>query len=86
MKKIIIYSSAYCPHCSAAKALLEQKKLIFKEILIDNNNKVKSKMIELSEGRKTVPQIFFGESHIGGFDDLKKISDDGNLEKILNDE
>ena len=43
-------------------------------------------MIELSGGRKTVPQIFFGESHIGGFDDLKKISDDGNLEKILNDE
>ena len=86
MKKIIIYSSAYCPYCSAAKALLEQKKLIFKEILIDNDNTVKSKMIELSEGRKTVPQIFFGESHIGGFDDLKKISDDGNLEKILNDE
>jgi len=85
MKNIIVYSSLYCPYCNAAKLLLEQKNLKFKEILIDKNSKLRNEMIRLSNGRKTVPQIFFDELHIGGYDDLKKIDEKGNLIKFLKD-
>ena len=85
MKNILIYSSLLCSYCNAAKLLLEQKKIKFKEILIDNNSKVKEEMLRLSNGKKTVPQIFFGDFHIGGYDDLKKIDDEGNLIRILKD-
>ena len=85
MKNIIVYSSLYCPYCNAAKLLFEQKNLKFKEILIDNDSKLRSEMIGLSNGRKTVPQIFFDEFHIGGYDDLKKIDEEGKLMKFLRD-
>ena len=83
MKNISIYSSLLCSYCNAAKLLLEQKKIKFKEILIDDNPKLREKMIKLSNGRKTVPQIFFDDLHIGGYDELKKIDEEGNLIKFL---
>ena len=83
--KIIIYSSLLCPYCQAAKALLKKLKLEFNEILIDNNPSVKEQMIKLSK-RKTVPQIFFGNRHIGGYDDLEKLNKNFDIRNLINEE
>ena len=81
--KILVYSSMLCPYCFAAKKLLTKLNLKFEEVLVDNNSKIKNKMIELSDGRTSVPQIFFGENHVGGYDDLKKYYDEGKLNLLL---
>ena len=81
--KILIYSSVLCPYCFAAKTLLKKLNLKFEEVLVDNNSKTKKKMIELSDGRTSVPQIFFGENHVGGYDDLKKYYEEGKLNLFL---
>ena len=77
--KILIYSSMLCPYCFAAKTLLKKLNLKFEEVMVDNNSKMKKKMIELSDGRTSVPQIFFGENHVGGYDDLKRYYEEGKL-------
>jgi glutaredoxin 3 len=81
--KILIYSSMLCPYCFAAKTLLKKLNLKFEEVLVDNNSKTKKKMIELSDGRTSVPQIFFGENHVGGYDDLKRYYEEGKLNLFL---
>ena len=86
MKKILIYSSLICPYCIAAKKIFENQKLKYTEILIDNNIQEKEKMISLSGGRITVPQIFFDDNHIGGYDDLVSLLQDGGLIRKLEDE
>ena len=86
MKKILIYSSLICPYCIAAKRIFEKQKLKYTEILIDNNLKEKEKMISLSGGRVTVPQIFFDDDHIGGYDDLSRLIEDKDLIEMLEDE
>lgn len=86
MKKILIYSSLICPYCIAAKRLLENEKLEYSEIIVDNSETNRKKMIKLANGKSSVPQIFFDNSHIGGFDDLKEIFDKGCLIKMLEDE
>ena len=82
--KIVIYSSLFCPYCEAAKTLLKKLKLEYNEILIDNNPVVKKQMIKLSK-RKTVPQIFFGNRHVGGYDDLKKLNRNFDIRKLINE-
>tara|TARA_B100000963_G_C22484396_1_gene606202 strand:- start:248 stop:508 length:261 start_codon:yes stop_codon:yes gene_type:complete len=84
--KILLYSSMLCPYCFKAKKLLKTLNLNFKEVLVDNDPKIKNQMIELSDGRTTVPQIFFGENHIGGYDDLKRFYDEGKLSLLLKNE
>lgn len=80
--KVIIYSKPSCPYCERAKQLLSQKKVQFEEIRVDLDPNVREKMIEIT-GRQTVPQIFIGEHHVGGFDDLKALQDKGELDKLL---
>ena len=82
--QIIIYSSILCPYCHSAKALLNKLNLEYKEILIDNDPMVKKQMINLSN-RNTVPQIFFGDKHIGGYDDLQKLNKEGVIFNLIND-
>ncbi len=82
--KIIIYSSLLCPYCEAAKTLLKKLKLEYNEILIDNNPEVKEQMIKLSK-RQTVPQIFFGDRHIGGYDDLQKLNKNCDIQNLINE-
>ena len=84
--KILVYSSMLCPYCFAAKKLLKKLNLNFEEILVDNDPKIKNKMIKLSNGRITVPQVFFGENHIGGYDDLKRFYEEGKLNLLLKNE
>ena len=86
MKKIFIYSSLICPYCIAAKKIFENEKLKYTEIFIDNNPKEKEKMISLSAGRVTVPQIFFDDEHIGGYDDLTRLIENNDLIEMLEDE
>ena len=82
--QIIIYSSILCPYCHSAKALLNKLNLEYKEILIDNDPMVKKQMINLSN-RNTVPQIFFGDKHIGGYDDLQKLNKEGVIFNLINE-
>ena len=69
MKKIVIYTTATCPYCVRAKQLLQTKGLSYEEIRVDLDDIERDKMIALS-GRRTVPQIFIDDQHIGGCDDL----------------
>jgi len=69
MKKVVMYTTNTCPYCTMAKKLLDQKGLTYSEIRVDLDDDQREKMIALS-GRRTVPQIFFDDTHIGGYDDL----------------
>ncbi len=84
--KILLYSSMLCPYCFEAKKLLKKLNLNFEEVLVDNDSKIKNQMIKLSKGRTTVPQIFFGENHVGGYDDLKRFYNEGKLSLFLKNE
>ena len=70
MQAITMYSKDYCPYCKAAKALLSSNGLVFNEIEVGDNERELETMISRSN-RRTVPQVFFGETHIGGYTDLE---------------
>jgi len=84
MKKIIVYSKTICPYCIQAKNLLNSKKVQYEEINIEHNTNLRDEMIEKSGGRRTVPQIFIGDYHVGGCDDLYALEKNGKLDKLLN--
>jgi len=69
MKNVTIYSKDYCPYCTAAKRILQSRGIEYKEIDVQAQPEKLAEMIALSK-RRTVPQIFFGDQHIGGHDDL----------------
>ena len=71
MSNITVYHKDYCPYCRAARKLLKAKGLKFKEIEVTNNAVEFSNMVRRRK-RRTVPQIFVGDTHIGGFDDLQR--------------
>ncbi len=85
MKKILIYSSNICPYCSSAKNLLKNLNLSYQEKCIDNSDEIKQEMIKKSNGKKTVPQIFFGKYHVGGYDDLEVLYRNEEIMKLLNE-
>ena len=83
MAKVVVYSKETCPYCVMAKKLLEQKGVKeIQEIRIDLNPEERDRMIEIT-GRMTVPQIFIGETHVGGFDDLSALNRAGKLDDLL---
>ncbi len=82
MAGIIIYTTATCPYCEKAKALLRKKSLEFTEIPVDDDGNLRRQLIEMT-GRATVPQIYFGALHIGGCDDLYELHYDGKLDQLL---
>lgn len=79
MSNITIYTTSQCPYCSRAKILLDKKGLKYEEINIENDDFLRQKMIERANRRKTVPQIFIDEQHIGGCDDLYALDKLGKL-------
>ena len=79
---IVMYSTGWCPYCDRARALLARKGLTFREIKVDENPAEREAMLARSGGRRTVPQIFIGERHVGGFDDLYAIDKSGELDKL----
>lgn len=82
-KKILIYTKAICPYCVKAKQLLKNKNVEFTEIDISSDPLLLDEMLAKSAGRKTVPQIFIDEYHVGGCDDLYALNEEGELDKIL---
>ena len=82
-KNIIIYTSLLCGFCYRAKSLLKKKKIHFEEIDIYLDYSKRNEMIKKSGGRTSVPQIFFKDHHIGGFDDLNKLEEDNGLENFV---
>ena len=85
MASVIIYGTLTCPFCVSAKSLLDSKGVEYQEILVDKEPGKKEEMLAKSNGRRTVPQIFINDQHIGGYDDLKKLQDSGKLDPLLND-
>ncbi len=85
MKKVTIYSSASCPYCIRAKALLESKKAVFQELRVDQDPELAVEAREKSGGRMTVPQIFIGDVHVGGCDELYALDRSGKLDPMLTD-
>ena len=83
MPAITIYTKSWCPYCSAAKKLLTEKGAAFTEIDIEKKPEARAEMIQKANGRSTVPQIFIGEKHVGGCDDLYALDDRGELERML---
>ena len=83
MKKIIIYSGETCPHCSAAKALLKSKNAKYEEIDIWKDPAKAKEMLQKTNGARTIPQIFIGDHHVGGNDQLQEANRNGELDKLL---
>ena len=83
MPSVTIYTKGWCPYCSAAKKLLTEKGVEFTEIDIEKKPEARAEMIQKAKGRSTVPQIFIGEKHVGGCDDLYDLDDRGQLEPLL---
>ena len=79
---IVMYSTGWCPYCVRARALLERKDLPFREIKIDEDPAERDAMLARSGGRRTVPQIFVGDHHVGGFDDLYALDKAGRLDEL----
>tara|TARA_X000000368_G_C22554356_1_gene503589 strand:- start:235 stop:492 length:258 start_codon:yes stop_codon:yes gene_type:complete len=84
MKKVVIYTGPLCNFCSAAKHLLNKKKINYEEIDIGYDDKKREEMLKKSNGARTIPQIFIGEEHIGGYVELKALEKNGNLDSLLN--
>jgi len=83
LARVKIYSSDYCPYCSRAKGLLQQRGVTnYEEIVVDGKPDVRARMTELT-GRTSVPQIFIGDTHIGGCDDLHALDARGGLLPLL---
>ena len=85
MAKVLMYTSAYCPYCTNAERLLHSKGVTeIEKIQVDTVPELKIAMMEKT-GRRTVPQIYIGERHIGGFDDLRALDLAGGLDPLLAD-
>lgn len=82
MAGVTIYSTAYCGYCVRAKQLLQRKGVAFTEIMVDQDPEQRAHMERIS-GRRTVPQIFIGERHVGGSDELYALERAGQLDALL---
>lgn len=82
-QKITIYTKQGCPFCIRAKAFLDSKGADYQEIDVGDDPEKRQKLTDKSNGKKTVPQIFVGEHHIGGCDDLLELEAEGGFDKFL---
>jgi glutaredoxin 3 len=80
--KVVVYSTGWCPYCSRAKQLLESKGVDFEEIDVEARPEARAEMMTRS-GRRSVPQIFIGATHVGGCDDLHELEASGRLDTLL---
>lgn len=83
--EITIYTTQTCPYCRRAKELLKKKNLPYQEIGVDGDFEARAKMSARANGASTVPQIFFGDHHVGGCDDLYELHYGGKLDLLLAD-
>lgn len=83
MKTIEIYTTPICPYCMMAKRLLDEKGLAYTEINVMGDSAARSQMMARANGGRTVPQIFVGDTHVGGNDDLQALNRSGGLDTLL---
>lgn len=83
VQDIVMYSTAFCGYCQRARNLFERKGVNVREIKIDEDPREREAMLQKSGGRRTVPQIFIGERHVGGYDDLAALDRSGELDQLL---
>jgi glutaredoxin 3 len=86
MQKVLMYTTPICPYCVRAKRLLAKKQVAFEEIDVSRDPDLRAYMVERAGGLMTVPQIFIGELHIGGSDELYALEKAGKLDPLLNGE
>ena len=80
--KVVVYTGNRCAYCNAAKHLLDSKGMLYTEVNVDEDPKLREEMMARSQ-RQTVPQIFIGDRHVGGFDDLSELNQSGMLDDLL---
>ena len=85
MADVVIYSSGFCPYCTWAKKMLDSKQVEYKEIRIDQEQGAHQEMLAKSQGQMTVPQIFIGEYHVGGYTDMVQLDQEGKLDPLLSE-
>jgi len=83
MKHVTIYTTPICPYCARAKSLLGKKGVAYEELDVMMDSKARDQMLERSGGARTVPQIFVGDAHIGGSDELYALEREGKLDAML---
>ena len=83
MHPVTIYTTRFCPYCASAKSLLAKKNVVFSEIDVTGDSAGRAVMSKRASGRSTVPQIFIGERHVGGCDDLYDLDEAGQLDPLL---
>jgi glutaredoxin 3 len=83
MRSVEIYTTPTCPYCAMAKRLLQKKGVAYSEIDVSRDPALRQAMTQRAHGRRTVPQIFVGETHVGGCDDLYELEDAGKLDPLL---
>ena len=83
MKKITIYTGPFCNYCEAAKRLLARNNAQYNEIDISKVDGAMDEMIKKANGRRTIPQIFFDEEHIGGYDEVRALEKGNKLQDLL---
>ena len=84
MKTITVYSGPLCNFCEAAKRLLARNNLSYKEIDISKEVGLRDEMIKKANGKRTIPQIFFDDQHIGGYDEVRALEKENKLQDLLN--
>ena len=82
MSKVQIYTTNWCPYCTAAKSLLDDKGVPYDEIDVTEPD-LRAEMMQRANGRRTVPQIFIGDKHVGGYDDMAALERRGQLYPLL---
>ena len=83
MKKIIIYTGPICNYCEAAKRLLKRNNVSFSEINIAEVDGALDEMLKKANGKRTIPQIFFDDQHIGGYEEIRALEKDNKLQDLL---
>jgi len=83
MAKVEVYSTRVCPYCVRAKQLFQRKGVAYTDIMVDGDDALREAMMHRAGGRRTVPQIFINDQHIGGCDDLYALDRQGGLDPLL---
>jgi glutaredoxin 3 len=83
MKPVTIYTTPICPYCVRAKSLLGKKGVAYEEVDVMMDTEARDQMLERSGGARTVPQIFIGDTHVGGSDELYALEREGKLDALL---
>lgn len=83
MSDVTLYTTPYCPYCIAARQLLDRKGVGYSVIDVSRDPSERAAMTQRAGGRRTVPQIFIGQTHVGGFDDMSALERAGKLDQLL---